>query len=170
MIAVLFLLNLVLVSTISFEAQNLSISYPLFNETHQIFSYSDKISKLGCVSIETALLAGWKYQLLGPSMQFNSLGVRNNDKLLVFGQIARDLPPDTVIFFVDAFDVIFQDNYRATIKMSQHLSNNSNDRVIYSGESNCYPYKRVDGAYHCELMQGAEYLNLWKHRPNNGNF
>jgi hypothetical protein len=100
--------------------EDVHINLPLKEETYQLFSFADKISRLGCISIETAILSGWKYQLLGPTLKFKTLGgQKNTDKLIIFGTLAKNLPPKTVVFFADAFDVVFQGGRDEAIRRAE---------------------------------------------------
>lgn len=82
------------------------------NDVVQLFGYVDKINRLNCMSMYSAALVGWKYQLFGPSI-FNSTlpGLENKfNKLVVYAAIAKSLAPETITIFADSMDVSFQRN------------------------------------------------------------
>lgn len=147
--------------------QNVLMTLPLHDEV-QLFSYGDKIHRLACITIETAILHGWKFQMIGPTLKLNKTfgaGGSSNDKLVILSNLARQLPERTNVIFVDAFDVIAQ---RGPASLPNAATSFNTSLVTFGAESNCYPFKRVDHGYHCERFQGALYLDSHKHNPHNG--
>lgn len=133
----------------------------------QLFAFADRIadreSEL-CTSIETALLSGWKYQLIGPTMYIarpKSASGRFDEKALKIFSLSllmEALPPDVILVFADAMDVIFQRNasdFHAELMKSRFKDGS----ILFGAEKNCWPFSRTNKkTYHCPLMQG----DTWK--------
>lgn len=147
--------------------QHIPLKLPL-EDPVQLFSYGDKIHRFGCVTIETAILQGWKFQLFGPTLNLNksfagSVGGNAIDKLVFLSNLAKQLRESTTVVFIDAFDVVVQRSPASSLPDALDAS-----QVMFGAESNCYPFKRVDHGYHCNIFQGDAYLNTRKHAPHNG--
>jgi hypothetical protein len=68
-------------------------------------------------------------------------------------------PENITILYADAFDVVFQGSRKKFIRQYERM-NEMRDKVIYSVEHNCWPFKRhkVDDWYDCPSMLGPEYI------------
>ena len=149
--------------------QNYSFWAPLPQDRIQLFGFADRIadreSEL-CISIETALLAGWKYQLIGPTVSIarppsSSTSSRFDEKALKIFSLSLlmdALPADVIVVFADAMDVLYQRN--ATEFASELLQSPrfKEGAILYGAEKNCWPFSRTNKkTYHCPLMQGANW-------------
>jgi hypothetical protein len=126
----------------------------------QLFAFSDKINENVCVSIESALLSGWKYQLIGPTVSFlkkaGSLDGKAN-KIFMLSLLLGVLPKDSILVFADAMDIVFQ---RSAQEFEEALKSSkvSEKYVLFSAEKNCWPFNRSNKkTYHCPLMQGTKW-------------
>lgn len=124
----------------------------------QIFAYADKVSRMGCMSIETAILSGWKYNLVGPDLPISYGGGGLNNKIYAMSLVSEVIDGASTIVYADAFDVIYQGSKRDFVSQAKRVSADSS-KVVYSAENNCYPFRRVDKNFYCEFMSGADYVN-----------
>ena len=141
-----------------------------------LFGFADRVadreSEL-CISIESALLNGWTYQLIGPTVPLRKTfmsrsrksgggqGQRFDEKALkifTLSLLMDVLPSDAVLVFVDAMDVLFQRNvseFVAAVAASRLIAGGV---VLYGAEKNCWPFSRTNKkTYHCPLMQGEQW-------------
>lgn len=133
-------------------------------ENVDIYSYSDKITDAVCSSVETALVNGWTFRLVGPGLHFGGAGgVHNKRKALSL--IAESLNENSVFIFADAFDVIYQGSnadFRSALdSMQSKLGVNASDGMIFGADLHCWPFRAVNSKFHCELMQGKEYITKY---------
>jgi hypothetical protein len=79
-----------------------------------LIAFANRIIRESCVSMETALLAGWSYNLLTKFTATNASRAGANGektlKLYAYKDIlgSKHLDGRDLILFVDAYDVIFQ--------------------------------------------------------------
>ena len=134
--------------------QNYSFWAPLPQERIQLFGFADRIadreSEL-CISIETALLAGWKYQLIGPTVSIarpisSTSSSRFDEKALKIFSLSLlmdALPADVIIVFADAMDVLFQRNATEFANELLQSSRFKDGAILYGAEKNCWPFRSV---------------------------
>ena len=135
------------------NGQNYSFWAPLPHDRIQLFGFADRIadreSEL-CSSIETALLAGWKYQLIGPTvaiarpMSSTSSSSRFDEKALKIFSLSLlmdALPADVIIVFADAMDVLFQRNATEFASELLQSSRFKEGAILYGAEKNCWPFR-----------------------------
>lgn len=153
---------------IHFKKIQLGIPTPLQDKL-QLFGYASEINHAVCVTMETAALAGWTFQLVGPSLDTPTLPLissadKKQAKLYVLRSIVTSLPPDTFVVFSDTFDMSFQTSmeYFSSRMSTLHKTKAAEGKIIYGTESNCWPFKRVSDDFYCPLMQGEEYLQAHK--------
>ena len=137
-----------------------------------LFGFADRVadreSEL-CISIESALLNGWKYQLIGPTVPLRRTFMLRGQsqqqrfdekalKIFTLSLLMDALPPDAIVVFVDAMDVLFQRNaseFAAAVAASRLIADGA---VLYGAEKNCWPFSRTNKkTYHCPLMQGEHW-------------
>ena len=83
------------------------VIFPLKEDKVQLFAYVNAIDKETCLSMYSAAIAGWDYQLVGPKSFNHSLfdaDIRMN-KMIAIAAVSRTLPDDTIMIFVDSMDV-----------------------------------------------------------------
>lgn len=126
----------------------------------QLFAYADALTDGLCASIESAILAGWTYQLIGPTITLPKFGPPLHpkfDKNFALSVILNVLPKNVTIVFADAFDVLYQrsfDEFRNAIFETEYR----NGHIVYASESNCWPFNRSNRkTYACPLMQGKNW-------------
>jgi len=145
------------------------IDVPLKDEV-QLFGFSDKVNLELCLSIKTALLSGFQYQLIGPKVidsvskkLVHSIFSRCLIKWIAVSAILEKLPENIFIIVADTFDVTYQMNPNSFyIKYHQFLKNNKDyeNKVIFNSELNCWPY-RYDKNYRCLKHSGERFYNLY---------
>lgn len=143
------------------------INTPL-KEKIQIFGLSTKINVQTCLSIKTALLAGYQYQLIGPTIldsimkklhykAFNLIA-----KWILISAVLEKLPDDVVLVPVDTFDVSVQmDPSTFLKKYTSFLDNNKEfqNKVMFNSEVNCFPFNSYSNTYRCLKYSGEEHYN-----------
>jgi hypothetical protein len=132
----------------------------------QLFSYANALTDGLCASIESAILAGWTYQLIGPTVTLPKFGSTLHpkfDKNFALSVILNVLPKNVTIVFADAFDVLYQRSFiefRKAVLETEY----KNGHIIFASESNCWPFNRSNRkTYSCPLMQGK---NWYPGSPN----
>ena len=145
------------------------IDVPLKDEV-QLFGFSDKVNLELCLSIKTALLSGFQYQLIGPKVIDSvskklvySIFSRCLIKWIAVSAIIEKLPENVFIIVADTFDVTYQmDPNSFYDKYHQFLKNNKDyeNKVIFNSELNCWPY-RYDKNYRCLKHSGERFYNLY---------
>jgi len=145
------------------------IDVPL-NDKVQLFGFSNKVNVELCLSIKTALLSGFQYQLVGPDVIDNiskklthSIFSRCLVKWIVVSAIIEKLPENIFIIVADTFDVTYQmDPNNFYEKYKQFLNDNKDyeDKIIFNSELNCWPY-RYDNNYRCLKHSGEHFYNLY---------
>lgn len=145
------------------------IDVPLKDEV-QLFGFSNKINVELCLSIKTALLSGFQYQLIGPNVidsvskkLTHSIFSRCLIKWIAVSAIIEKMPDNVFIIVADTFDVTYQmdprsfyEKYHQFIKKNKDYENN----VIFNSELNCWPY-RYDKNYRCLKHSGERFYNLY---------
>lgn len=128
-----------------------------------IFLYS--FSSLGknefddkaCLSIVTAILAGWQMHVVSVIKEKElALGGDFDNKLMkiyAIYEIAKNHNDNDVIFFVDAFDVVFQNDVSRFQKV--YSSMDLTDKILYNVEKNCYPSSQAN--YNCPIFKGRAF-------------
>ena len=124
--------------------------------TIHLVAYSNRIIEESCISMQTAILNGWTYNLLtGDSGQ-----IINTDrsalqaqitpqfkKIFIFNASLNSFLPDDLIIFADAYDVIIQGNYRKFVRKiyqrKKHFWDYQNT-LLYNAEDNCHPFNVVN--------------------------
>ena len=133
-----------------------------------LIAFSSRIIRESCVSMETALLSGWSYNLLtkftAPNASRAGANGEKTLKLYAYQDIldSRHVAPNDLIIFVDAYDVIFQGNiatFVASISGNQkHVDWDLQKTLVYNAEDFCHPFVCCSASYRCPLTQGVEYL------------
>lgn len=126
----------------------------------QLFAYANVLTDGLCASIESAIFAGWTYQLIGPTVNLPKFGPPLHakfDKNFALSVILNVLPKNATIVFADAFDVLYQrsfEEFRKAILETEY----SNGHIIYASEDNCWPFNRSNKkTYSCPMMQGKKW-------------
>ena len=127
-----------------------------------------------CLSIKTALLAGFKFQLIGPKVIDSVIDKLHNEvfgpftKWIAISAVIEKLPDDVLLIHSDSFDVFYQmdpntfyNKYLDFLKKNNQYKN----QVIFNSESNCWPYKRYSRMFRCLKYSGEKFYNL--HAKNN---
>ena len=135
------------------------------NDSLQLFAFSDKVNEDVCISVESALMAGWTYQLVGPTVtipKHNGLDAKSL-KIHVLAILLSSLPKQTTLVFADAMDVLYQQPASDFLKYLMKYTKYDDGYIIFSSEKNCWPFNRSNKkTYHCPLMQGLQ----WKANTN----
>jgi len=149
--------------------RNITLPLPLRKDQVQLFGFSTVINRQLCISLETAALSGWTYQLFGPTMNLTAekakasgVGVKSH-KILILSALAEQLPATTTLIFADAFDTIFQRNSKDfLVEARKVIRGNSivdvDSYLLYNAEKNCWPFRRWYRHLHCVEAQGREYV------------
>ena len=122
----------------------------------QLFGYSDRITDAVCTSIESAILAGWKFQLIGPTVTVPQNNMHFDSKvakLFALSILMKVLPEKVTVIFADSLDVLYQ---RTFDQFESFLSEWEYQQweIVFAGEQNCWPFNRSNKkTYHCPLMQ-----------------
>ena len=126
----------------------------------QLFSYSDRIDDGVCTSVESAILAGWTFQLVGPGVTIPKHGTNfdtKSNKIFALSLLMDVLPENVTIVFADSFDVLYQRTFLEFEKVL-HESNYKDGNIVFGAENNCWPFNRANKkTYHCPLMQGPKW-------------
>lgn len=151
------------ISTVGTSKVNkMKIEYPLESDSLQLFGFAHKITELMCMTVESAALSGWKFQLVGPTIELlHEYGFESNkeNKIFVLEHIVRHIREDVTILFVDSFDTYFQDS-PSEFSANLDLLNLPKSSVLFNAEQNCFPARRFNkgiGSY-CEMVQGMDYI------------
>lgn len=108
------------------------------------------------------MLAGWKYHVLGPTMlEYSKLDWEHRLRQILFlGILSKHMPDNVTVVYADAFDVLFQGS-KSNFTRKYEEMNPLSDKIIYSVERNCWPFKRykVDDWYNCPSMLGPDYID-----------
>lgn len=141
-----------------------------------LIAFANRIIRESCVSIETALLAGWSYNLLTKFTATNASRAGANGektmKLYAYKGIlgSKHLDGRDLILFVDAYDVIFQGSaadFVASISGRRKRVHWDLQRtIVYNAEDFCHPFVCCSASYRCPLTQGVEYLSTAPHGNN----
>jgi len=135
----------------------------------QLFGFSDKINVELCLSIKTALLSGFQYQLIGPNVIDSVITKLHNKvfgpftKWIALSAVIEKLPENVLIIHADSFDVFYQmdpnDFYN---KYNEFLRENDEyqNKIIFNSELNCWPYKRYNKVYRCLKHSGDTFYNF----------
>eukprot|EP01035_Chromulina_nebulosa_P034396 gene34396-46138_t len=133
----------------------LSLPLPLANDSVQLVAFATTVNSNLCLSMETALLSGWKYQLFGPTLgqHFSKKlhrGTSYLEKLAVLQALAEGLSPDSVILWADAYDVIYQGDARDFLPRYRNLlaqrgvqGSAEGNLTVFNAEQKCSPYKNL---------------------------
>jgi hypothetical protein len=140
-----------------------------------LVAFSNKIIWESCVSMETALLAGWTYNLVTKFTATNASRSGANGektlKLYAFKDFlaSRRVRDQDIILFADAFDVVFQGSAAAfassVVGNRRRVAWDVRTTMVFNAEDFCHPFICCSASYRCPLTQGAEYLK----RPNVNN-
>ena len=139
------------------------------NRTVHLVAFSNKIIEESCISMESAILNGWTYNLLTKvpnsdskaEVTNNSLGhtVRGQrllslsaatpqfNKILAYNASLSRFPSEDLILFVDAFDVIIQGNLKQFVDKVYDLTSvfwDYRKTLLYNAEDNCHPFNVVN--------------------------
>jgi hypothetical protein len=136
------------------------LSWAPITDDIQLFSYANVLTDGLCASIESAILAGWTYQLIGPTIILPKFGPPLHpkfDKDFALSVILNVLPKNVTIVFADAFDVLYQrsfEEFRKAVFETEYL----NGHIVFASEGNCWPFNRSNRkTYSCPLMQGKNW-------------
>lgn len=146
-----------------FKFNQVAVPLPL-NDSIQLFGFATHINDAVCSTLETASLAGFTFQLLGPTIDTSAFKIGKGEngkklsKLVVLRSIANALPSETVLLFADTFDMTFQDSFSSFTARYNELKSVLQHKVVFGTESNCWPFMRLSEDYRCPLMQGDAYL------------
>lgn len=128
----------------------------------QLFGYSDRIDHSVCTTIESAILAGWKFQLIGPTVAIPNYGGRFSvkiNKLFALDILMNALAANVTVVFADTLDALFQrtfDEFKNVLMQTEYQDGNT----VFAAENNCWPFNRSNKkTYSCPLMQ-VQKLNL----------
>lgn len=144
------------------------IDAPLKDEV-QLFGYSDRINVELCLSIKSALLSGFQFQLVGPKVIDRVITKLHNPvfgpftKWIALSAVIEKLPENVLIIHADSFDVFYQMDPKSFYNKYHDFLRNNNEyqnKVIFNSELNCWPYKRYNKVYRCLKYSGERFYNL----------
>ena len=140
-----------------------------------LVAFSNKIIRESCVSMETALLAGWTYNLVTTFTAANaSRAGANGEKTLKLYALkdflaSQHVHDQDIVLFADAYDVVFQGTATSFVASvmgdRRRVPWDVRTTLVFNAEDFCHPFICCSASYRCPLTQGVEYLK----RPNVNN-
>eukprot|EP00288_Rhodomonas_lens_P020422 CAMPEP_0177692542 /NCGR_PEP_ID=MMETSP0484_2-20121128/1908_1 /TAXON_ID=354590 /ORGANISM="Rhodomonas lens, Strain RHODO" /LENGTH=345 /DNA_ID=CAMNT_0019203265 /DNA_START=105 /DNA_END=1139 /DNA_ORIENTATION=- len=92
-----------------------------------------------CMLLRTAVVAGVDLNVLGMGLEYAG----NEMKLRYMVDELASVPPDCVIVFIDAYDVLFANTPpQQTLARYRQMTRQSGDQLIFSAECNCLAHNR----------------------------
>ena len=133
---------------------------------YNVVSFASEVDNNLCLSVTTALLSGWNYNLLlaTPTKNENA----KNMKVEYYKNYVDNasLPENDILVLADAYDVVYQrDVHHFMHKLRTLLdTTKTRDVVYFMAEKNCWPAmnpKRYE--YYCPMAQGHAF---YQNKPN----
>lgn len=117
-------------------------------------SQGNKFNEDACLSTVTAILAGWQLHMVSIVKEKKlALGGKFNNKLIkiyAIYEIVKSHNDNDIILFVDAFDVVFQNDVSRFLNI--YAGMDLKGKILYNSEQNCFPSGQAH--YDCPIFKG----------------